>query len=226
MESIPWRENPSRIKLFEFVREASNSVPASSMILDAGAGEGMYKALFETKKYVSIDLGKIYKTYGDISAISNLDKIPFSTDQFDLVVCTQVLEHVNDPKSVLNELWRVLKPGSCLWISVPFFFEQHEIPYDYYRYTTFGLKFLLESSNFDVQRLNWLEGYYGALAYQMGTAAKYFKTIKRNYLIFLLLKLLANNFTKVETGTPNPVIDQPFLYGKNLIAIALKKGNI
>lgn len=226
MESIPWHENPSRIKLYEFVKEASNSVPDSSMILDAGAGEGMYKALFDTKKYVSIDLGKISKTYGDISARSNLAKLPFSNNLFDLVVCTQVLEHVNDPKSVLNELWRVVKPGSCLWISAPFFFEQHEIPYDYYRYTTFGLQYLLESSNFVVQRMNWLEGYYGALAYQMGTAAKYFKTIKRKYLLFVLFKLFANKFAKVETDTHHPVIDQSILYGKNLTAVALKKGNI
>lgn len=224
MAGIPFQNNPSRIKLYDFLKESSLSVPVGSMVLDAGAGEGMYKDLFGKMNYISIDLGKISKTYGDISAISNLTKIPFSTGQFDLIVCTQVLEHVEDPRTVLAEMWRVLKPRASLWISVPFFYEQHEIPHDYYRYTTFGLKYLLETANFHVRRLQWLEGYYGTLAYQLATAVRFFRVNEKNYLLAFLFKLLAYRFTNAEKSSNKVIIDQQFLYGKNLIAVAVKYG--
>jgi len=225
MAVIPLNENPSRIKLYEFVKEASQSVPVGSFVLDAGAGEGMYRPLFEKMKYFSVDLGKFPKDYGNISAVSNLTAVPFSVNCFDLVICTQVLEHVNNPKTVLSELWRVLKPEGFLWLSAPFFFEQHEIPYDYFRYTTFGLKYLLESENFYIHKLEWLEGYYGTLAYQLETAARFFKNEERNYMFGLIFKLFAKACANTENNVASSDITQPFLYGKNLIAVAKKLNN-
>ena len=222
MAVIPLNKNPSRIKLYEFVKEASLSVPDGSLALDAGAGEGMYRPLFEKMKYFSVDLGKIPKDYGNISAISNLTTVPFSANSFDMIICTQVLEHVNAPNTVLSELWRVLKPDGFLWLSAPFFFEQHEIPYDYFRYTTFGIKYLLESENFCIHKLEWLEGYYGALAYQLETATRFFKNEKKNYLFAVIFKLMAKVCAKAENNAASSDITKPYLYGKNIIAVAKK----
>jgi hypothetical protein len=72
----------------------------------------------------------------------------------------------------LAEAHRVLRAGGELWLSAPLFYEEHEIPHDYYRFTQYGLRHLLQSAGFTVKRITWLEGYYGTLAYQLATAAQ------------------------------------------------------
>lgn len=222
MRLIPPRKNPSRDKLLNFIREASTLLSTTSTVLDAGAGEGMYQEYFAGSSYISIDLCKVSKAYGRISAISDLANIPFPTECFDAVICTQVLEHVNDPSAVLFELNRVLKTNGVLWLSAPFFYEQHEIPYDFYRYTQFGLIRLLEKSGFVLKRLEWLEGYEGALAYQLSTAARYYSSIKKNILFRLFFTILARYFSGLEGKTGRVEKLPPGYYGKNSIAIAEK----
>jgi ubiquinone/menaquinone biosynthesis C-methylase UbiE len=96
-----------------------------------------------------------------------LAQIPVDDARFDHVVLTQVLEHVPEPASVLAELHRVLKPGGILWLTAPLFYAEHERPYDFFRYTQFGLRHLLESARFEVLELEWMEGYLGTLSYQL-----------------------------------------------------------
>jgi hypothetical protein len=66
---------------------------------------------------------------------------------------------------------RVLKPRGPLLYSGPLFYEEHEQPYDFYRYTRFGIRYLFYQAKFDIERVDWLEEYPGTLAYQLGTAA-------------------------------------------------------
>ena len=69
---------------------------------------------------------------------------------FDNVVCNQVLEHVFRPEVFLLEIHRVIKPGGNMLMSVPFIWDEHEQPWDYARYSSFGLKYLLENTGFEV----------------------------------------------------------------------------
>ncbi len=163
--------NSSRKYLERFLIEAAQSLPVAGRVLDAGAGDGRYRSLFPHAKYEAADLGKLDKRYGEISYQCDLSSIPIQDNQYDMVICTQVLEHVPEPKAVLAELHRVLKLRGELWLSAPLFFPEHEIPYDYYRYTQFGASYLLESVGFKIKRIKWLEGYYGTLAYQLKVAA-------------------------------------------------------
>ena len=70
--------------------------------------------------------------------VCDLTQIPVGDDQFDAVVCNQVLEHVRDPVAVLREIRRVLRPSGRLIYSAPLFYEEHQQPYDFYRYTQYG----------------------------------------------------------------------------------------
>jgi len=107
--------------------------------------------------------------------------IPVENNRFDLVILTQVLEHISDPKSVLGELHRVLKPLGELWLIAPLLYEEHEVPYDYYRYTQYGLKYLLEVEGFTIIKIIWLEGYFGTLSYQLSMAARSLPTRPEKY---------------------------------------------
>ena len=166
------KRNSSRKYLADFAQQAANSVPPGSRVLDAGAGECPYRSFFGHVAYESTDLCLVTKAYAKLTFISDLAKIPVKPDSYDLVLCSQTLEHVPDPKLLLAELHRVLKPGGKLWLSVPLFYEEHEIPYDYYRYTRYGIAHLLDQVHFQIESITWLEGYFGTLAYQLKVGTK------------------------------------------------------
>jgi SAM-dependent methyltransferase len=166
------RKNSSRDYLQDFVTGAAASLPAGALVLDAGAGDCRYEPLFSRVRYESADFCQVDKEYGDLTYVCDLARIPVKEGRYDLILLTQVLEHIPEPQAVLADVHRVLKAGGELWLSAPLFYEEHETPHDYFRFTQYGLQLLLQSAGFTVKRINWLEGYYGTLAYQLATAAR------------------------------------------------------
>jgi len=135
-----------------------NAIPflRHGSFLDVGCGMKPYESLFKSiaKSYIGIDhpitQGGSYGTLTRADIFSDAPSFPFKNETFDSVICTQVLEHVSDPSIKVNEIARVLVPGGTAVISVPFAWPLHEVPYDFYRYTEFGLKSLLENSGLKV----------------------------------------------------------------------------
>jgi len=164
--------NPSRARLDSWVSKAAEGLPEGAIVLDAGAGAGPYRHLFAGVNYESADFAQLDKRYTELTYVCDLTAIPVEDARFDRVICNQVLEHVPEPEAVLAELHRVLKPGGELWVSAPLFFEEHEQPYDFYRYTQFGLHHLASSAGFAERNIEWLEGYYGTFSHQLATAAR------------------------------------------------------
>ena len=163
-----WREalNPGAASLRQFVQQASALVPQGALLLDAGAGEGQYKHLFPHCTYVGTDfaLGDPSWDYSKLDVVCDLARLPFLPCRFDAMLCTQVLEHVPEPARVLSELAQCLKPGGLLILTAPLTGEEHQQPYDFYRYTSYGLTYLLESAGFRVERLERLGGHLHLLA--------------------------------------------------------------
>lgn len=75
-------------------------------------------------------------------------RLPVGDAAFDNVVSFEVLEHLAEPRMMLSEAFRVLRAGGELTLSVPFQWWLHEEPWDYYRYTRDGLRYLLEKAGF------------------------------------------------------------------------------
>ena len=76
------------------------------------------------------------------------DILPFSDQSYDIVLCSQVLEHSFNPEQLLAEMYRVLRPGGFVVLSIPFLWPEHEMPFDSQRYTSPGLKSILEKVGF------------------------------------------------------------------------------
>lgn len=167
-----FRSSSSRIHLERWVAQAASSVPANSLVLDAGSGDSPYAKLFEAHRYESADFAQLDKPYApDLTYVCDLAHLPVEDERFDLVVMTQVLEHVPDPLSVLSEMHRVLKPGGELWYSAPLFYEEHEQPFDFYRYTQFAHRHLCAGAGLHLISIDWLEGYLATVAYELNMAA-------------------------------------------------------
>jgi len=90
---------------------------------------------------------------GIVDAFGDAQEIPFANEIFDSCLCTEVLEHVPDPMIVLKEIRRILKPGGRVLLTVPFAVELHQTPYDFWRFTPFGLQQLFKSAGFEVERI-------------------------------------------------------------------------
>jgi SAM-dependent methyltransferase len=139
----------------EFVAESAASLQPKSRILDAGAGQCTYKPFFKHCDYVAVDIGVGDSTwdYSHLDIIAPLDRLPVADASFDAILCTEVLEHLDKPEESLRELCRVLKPDGRLFLSVPFFHHEHQVPYDFFRYTSFGLKHLLQKAGFRTESI-------------------------------------------------------------------------
>ena len=104
--------------------------------------------------------------------LGDLASLPIKEGIFDTVVCTQVLEHVREPKEVLCELCRVLKTGGKLYLSAPQGWGVHQAPHDYFRFTCYGLRHLLEKAGFMVLSITPSCGYFGYLANRLTVLPK------------------------------------------------------
>jgi SAM-dependent methyltransferase len=119
--------------------------------LDVGCGTKPYQKFFDSSEYIGLE----YDT-GIDSEKKQADfyydgkTFPFDEKEFDSAVTNQVLEHIFTPKEFLKEINRILKPEGKLLLTVPFVWDEHEQPFDYARYSSFGLKSLLEESGFEI----------------------------------------------------------------------------
>lgn len=121
-------------------------------VLDVGCGNKPYQHLFNVSEYVGVDIEKSGHNHAgeDINIYYDGNKLPFDDNSFDSVVCFEVLEHVFNPDVFLSEINRVLKIGGNALFTVPFIWDEHEQPFDYARYSSFGLKSIFANHGFEV----------------------------------------------------------------------------
>lgn len=161
------RVNTERFLIDDFLTAVAKEIPPGSVVLDAGAGECQYATLFRHCTYISVDFarGDSCWNYKRLSMIGDLLSLPIRNCSIDVVICTQTLEHINDPSGVLRELWCVLKTGGWLYLTAPQGEPIHQAPHDFYRFTYFGLEHLFLQSGFNVKSIHPQGGCFLFLAY-------------------------------------------------------------
>jgi SAM-dependent methyltransferase len=125
-----------------WIRSMAATLPATARVLDVGAGEGRYKADFSHCEYKAQDFAQYDSsnsgidadswTYGEIDYVCDITDIPVAAGSFDVVICTEVLEHVIEPIRAIKEMARVLVPGGSLYLSAPMRSGVHQAPHHYY----------------------------------------------------------------------------------------------
>lgn len=194
----------------QFVKTTLEALPAGLRLLDAGAGEQQFKKYCGHLSYVSQDFAQ-YDGLGDqvglqlgawdnsnLDIISDITDIPEPDASFDVILCTEVFEHLPAPIAAINEFSRLLKSGGKLIITAPFSSLTHFAPFHFY--TGFNRYFYekhLEDNGFEITLLEQSGNYFEFLGQEVrrveGVAATYTSaTVSRteSFALAIVLKML------------------------------------
>lgn len=187
---------------------------ARGRLLDVGCGTKPYRALFgdAVKEYVGVDK---YSRKAEIR--NDFLTMPIHSSSYDTILCTQVLEHVPYPETLVKKTYRVLRPGGYLILTAPLVGSLHEEPRDYYRFTSYGLTRMMKDAGYTVTYVkgqgDWITTAATLWAFYLeSTLNKYLlRYPKKLAIAFLLLGAhmlshLPDRFTKPEKCPMNYIV--------------------
>ena len=188
-------------------RFAIPAVSAGSRVLDYGCAERPYRALFGSAiEYVGADLE------GNSSAdvlLNNDGSVPLPDAEFDLILSTQVLEHVADPDLYVSECHRLLKPGGTLVITTHGIMFYHPDPVDYWRWTSAGLGRVLASAGLSSVEIRGIMGLAPTAVqlFQHATVLKVPARLRRPYIAVAqtMVELLDRSYSE-ESRAANSLV--------------------
>lgn len=148
----------------QWIAKKAQEIPAGSRVLDAGAGSTRYRDYFLHCDYKTQDFCQYHGAewnYGKIDYVCDINKIPVPDESFDVVLCTEVFEHVPEPIEVIKEFSRILKGGGKLLLSAPLGCGIHQEPYIYYGgYTPFWYHRFLPKYGFEDVKVTANGGFF------------------------------------------------------------------
>ena len=142
----------TRVTLDRFIAAHASSLRT----LDIGTQNGPYAVHFPRRIALDIKRGMGVQIIGDAQSLGIADS------SFEVVLCTEVLEHLPEPQRAIDEIFRVLAPGGQLLLTTRFLFPIHDAPHDYFRFTKYGLRHLLR--RFEILELEEETDAVGTLA--------------------------------------------------------------
>ncbi|HEX5003123.1 MAG TPA: class I SAM-dependent methyltransferase [Bacteroidia bacterium] len=149
----------------DFIEKSFHENNHTGYLLDLGCGVKPFYDLYSkyTDKSIGIDVAASPHGTKTADIVYDGKTIPFEANTFDTVFCTEVMEHVPEPVRFISEIHRVLKPGGKLIMTTPFMVPLHEEPFDFFRYTKYGIKHLLESAGMRDVLITSFGEYFGVI---------------------------------------------------------------
>jgi SAM-dependent methyltransferase len=200
--------NPDRRAIELFMLSASFKIKKDALILDAGAGPAPYKFFFTHTKYESTDFSHSPYKNNKIDFTCNLQKIPKPKNNYDVIICTEVLEHLEYPQKALNEFFRILKKGGKLFLTTSQGRELHQEPYNFFYFTKYGLESLLKNAGFKEYKITSKGGFFWFLSDAIRFNRLIVPLKKNNNFFYYLLAIIGYPFTQIII----PLILFPFDY--------------
>ncbi len=196
----------------------------SGNVLDFGCGSKPYESFFaHVVSYTGVDI--------EVSGHNHIDSkvdvyydgktLPFPDHHFDAVVCFEVFEHVFNLDEVLAEIGRVLKPGGQLLISIPFAWDEHEVPYDFARYTSFGITHILNRAHFEHVEIIKTTTSFLAIS-QVFIAYVSQRVLPRSAILRAFCQLIIVFPLMVMMLVLNKIFPKRYEYYSNLVVLAKK----
>lgn len=186
----------ARISLNHEIKQFA-SMGDSLKILDVGCGGMPYKKYFPyCVSYEGLEIDQERNRENpNVTYFYDGGIFPISNDQYDCIVCSQVLEHTFDPDLLLEEIRRVSRNNGLLILTVPFLWPEHEQPFDSQRYTSYGLLAILQRHGYVIRKIKKLNcGFSGliqlVIAWIESLVAPFISSgVKRTFLWRLLTLL-------------------------------------
>lgn len=175
-----------RKPILDAVRQAAPVLRGD--LLDVGCGNKPYASLLNCSRHVGIDVPSSPHDQASFDFTYDGTQFPFENETFQSVLCTEVLEHSRQPRRLVSEIARILKPGGHALLAAPMFFHHHEEPYDFQRFTQYGMEELAAQAGLETV---WIEPRGGT--YVTTLAAVYLglgQVLSRRPFIDVLLWLL------------------------------------
>ena len=209
--------------LFKNILAMSKEI--SGKVLDFGCGSKPYESLFlKAENYIGVDIEESGHNHNNSKVDSFYDgkKLNFDDNYFDSAVCLEVFEHIFNLDEVLLEIKRVVKPQGKILVSIPFAWDEHEKPYDFARYTSFGIKHIIEKNGFEIIYLKKTTTYFLAVC-QILIAYIYQHVFPKNNIINLILQLIIIFPLNVFSLILNLILPKNYNYYSNILILAKKK---
>ena len=130
-------------------------------LVDLGCGKVPLYEAYKDKisKCICVDWDNPFHENEFLDMNVDLNKnLPFENNVFDTIILSDVLEHIQDPILLWNEMNRILRKDGILIMNVPFHYWIHDSPFDYYRYTRYALEYFANKSNFQIISIDELGG--------------------------------------------------------------------
>ncbi len=203
--------------LFKGINKFSNRL--SGTLLDFGSGSKPYKNLFDVEKYIGVDVidhGHPHEKE-EIDIYYDGKILPFKDESFDSVFSSEVFEHIFELEKILTEINRVMKKGGNALFAVPFAWDEHEQPFDFGRYSSFGIKYLLEKNGFKVIEIEKSTKFLETV-FQFWNLYLFYKLYTKNkYLNLLINFIFISPFTIIGLIVSAILPNNKNLYNDNII---------
>jgi len=188
--------------------------------LDIGSGSSLHADYFPNSLGLDIARSRNPDIIGDAHSL------PFRDGSFDCILCTEVLEHLREPQKAINEMRRVLRDGGKLILTTRFIFPLHDTPDDFYRFTKYGLRYLLRDWDIiEIREETDTIGSIAVLIQRMALQCRFF--LPRSDLFLHVIAHITKRFgfiIKKEYGVFYEHIPEEKIMTSGYYVVALKTG--